>query len=82
MRALRPHVVGKNISKLVVTHLADIGGAPAQGRDPGDRIRGRSAGHLGGRTHFSVKFRRAAGIDQLHDAFFNAIFGQEIIRTM
>ena len=77
----RLHVVGKDLAKLVVRHLADEGGAAAEAGDPGDGVAGRAAGGLDRRAHARIERRRAGVVDQHHRALDQALARQEVLRA-
>jgi hypothetical protein len=77
--AVRADIVGEDLAELVVRHLPDETRAPAHRRDPGHRIRRRSAAGLARRAHLGVKRRRALGVEHLHRALDQAFAREERI---
>ena len=75
-------VMGEDRAELVVLHLAEIGGLRAQHRGARDGVGGGPAGGLGRRAHDAVKLHRPVGVDELHDALFDTVLGQERVLAM
>ena len=72
-RALRLNIMGEDVAKLIVAHLADIGGGTTKRGDSGNRVGGGAARDFLGRAHVGIKLAGAFNIDELHDALLNTI---------
>ena len=76
------HVVAEEFSELVVGHLADEGGAPAEGGDAGGGVAGAAAGDELRRAHMVEEPVGLLAVDQPHRALHQAFANQKILFRM
>ena len=69
----RAQIVREDPAEPIVPHLADIGAAAAQGRDPGDGVGDRTARHLDAGPHLAIERFGARRIDERRGALDQAL---------
>ena len=77
--AERMHVVAEESAELVVRHLADEGGAPAEGGDARRRVPGAAAGDQLRRPHVIVEPVGLLAVDQPHRALHQALAHEKVL---